>query len=88
MDCVSRKRAVIPCLLRDLCFVHVEVKRGIGLRLTQEKFFHPRFVIGWLVGLRLIISESFSQARAAPLLVFSEIAEVVHAFCPVLTVRG
>ena len=72
METVTRSRDVILGRLRDLCFVLVEIEGGIELRLAHEEFFQPRFVVEGLVGLRLIIGESFAEARAAFLFLVGE----------------
>jgi hypothetical protein len=58
-----------------LCFVLVEVKRDVELRLARERFRHTRFVIEGLVGLRLKIGEVLSQARAALRFLISEVVK-------------
>jgi hypothetical protein len=44
----------------DLGFVLVEIEGGVELRLAHAQFFHARFVVEGLVGLRLIIGEGFA----------------------------
>jgi hypothetical protein len=63
MKNVPSKRDAILKRWRNLFLVLIEIKGGVELRLAEEQFFHPSFVIERLVGLGLILGEGSDDPK-------------------------